>query len=200
MRRGRATPVSQHLRQQLRAVFRLFEEEFSECQMSPLLYGSVRYGDAGTKSDIDLLYLYAGEDSSPTYKVRTELIGRVEEAIDDRFHTQHQVKDSEQSGETMLYIPAIQAILTDIINGETDQVADYSISESNASASNVFYGYHLLLESIPLCADLGEVSAEVEDVQNQVQRAIQADPFFEFIMAYKLLGSLEKRISHLDRK
>lgn len=191
-----ATPTSRNLQRSLRDLMSEFRGDFARLQMVPFLYGSVAWGDADEDSDIDIIFPYCGDREPKEKGERVKLIGAVDDLMGDSFGS-HGIDDPDQR-ELLVYLPDVNAVLTDIFLGDTTSVWDYALDIKPIHPSEVFYSHHLLLEGIPLVRGLGEVDEQLVDVQEKLMKAAEKDPFFEFVMAYKIFGSLEKRVDHLE--
>ncbi len=184
----------------LMQVFLSHQRKFVKLGVYPAVFGSVRYGDAGESSDVDVKFLVLDEENGAEEKktLNPELrlfLGELDSAIDTKFSNRHQIRDYLVGEKEMVAnVYQLHATLNDIVDKETTCFADYNFN------GKTFYPYNFFLESINLTSYLGRMDKEAAEVKKKLREAIKADPFFEVLMCLRLYCSMQKRIANSGRR
>ena len=170
--------------------------EFSRLRMVPLVYGSTRFGDAGRNSDIDVVFCYStplGIENATHSKLK-ELITTIDRAVEADFDQHHQIRDIDRLEGVMVDLDEVLAVAGDIVNGETTRFEDYTFK------GDPLYAFHTLLEGKSPITGLGEIEEQLAEVQGLLHQGAAQDPYFNLLLSYKIMFSLEKRQKNQHRR
>ncbi len=176
----------------------LFEGE----GIAPFIYGSVYYGDAGARSDYDLLFLHAREDVEfgKMTDGMGDLVNTFSEEVDRRCPSGKGV-DHFHPREVTFNLLDLSEQVDVIMAKEATRVHDYAytpVVRKKQVQPGHFAGYNLLVEGEPL--GHFSVNKQVRELQRNIVAAANQDPFFDFLLSFKLYGSLEKRKKNSGRR
>jgi hypothetical protein len=181
---GKGTIAS---REKMRSALRKFsarKEKMLDVGLHPLIYGSVRYGDAIRSSDLDIYYLSTADcDVDPTIGQRQrQLFGTLDDSLGDC--------DEVDSAILLINLAELHGALVDIAEGNVTSVDDYKFK------GNVFFPYTLLLEGL---VPKNFSCSEIEEAKELIRNGLEVDPFFNLLSAYNLFFSLKKRQQNWNR-
>ncbi|MEK6845114.1 MAG: nucleotidyltransferase domain-containing protein, partial [Nanoarchaeota archaeon] len=197
-----STAHAKKIRKGLMQVFFSQQRKFMKLGVYPAVFGSVRYGDAGESSDVDVKFLVLdsdnGTDTEEKKTLNPELrlfLGELDSAIDRKFNNKHQIRDYLVGEKEMVAnVYQLHLTLNDIIEKETTCFGDYNFN------GKTFYPYNFFLESISLTSALGKMDKEAAEVKKKLRESIKADPFFELLMCLRLYCSMQKRVENSGRR
>ncbi len=149
--------------------------------ITPIIYGSTRYGDATTSSDLDCRFLSAKKDET-IERVLDHVLCKISDRLGtngfDDFHTDLIVDSLD-----------LRATLIDVIDGEAGNVDDFEF------LGNLFFPYGVIAEGlVPTPFD----TTEVNEVGRMIREAADLDPFFELLLCYHYDKGIKKRKSKLN--
>ncbi len=185
----KATKHSREIQDGLNTIFLEYSKQMKRMMIRPSVYGSSRYGDAGPASDIDMNFLVSGGVTQE----KVDLMSKIEINIDLGLGF-HQIRDCSSVREMIVDLDELNAVLLDIVDGETTCLEDYSFNEVE------HYPFAWLLEGKSFAGPLDEIDAETKLIKRQIDTAIKKDPFFEFLVNFGLYKSIEKREENLKRE
>ncbi|MBT4539389.1 hypothetical protein HOI26_05240 [Candidatus Woesearchaeota archaeon] len=191
-----ATSVSKDIRSGMRMISCELADRLYDAEMSINLLGSVRYGDANESSDIDIDFLVTSRDKR-LQKIRRNLAYVIEEAIDETFELKHQVREEAQFIDLSQYY----GLFFDIKEGANTCMEDYAY-DLQWGGRDLFHPYNWLLEGETLPDIPGKydiLTGEAQCARQEMFKVASQDPLFEFLICYKLHGTIEKRKKLLDR-
>ena len=184
------TPESSTILNSMKKNLARFKTRMAELEVLPLIYGSLRYGDAGHYSDIDIVYLTSGTEA----KEINQLVANIDGTLDELFDGKHQNRDRINPHEMVYDLNEIQAILRDIEERQTDCIEDYRFKNTN------LFPYNWILEGKKLFNGRGEVDSELRSTLKKLKEVRMIDPFFDFILCYNMYYTLEKRRKNMKRR
>jgi len=195
VRNGNMTKHSRNIRANLVPLLGEFKDDLESREITFHLLGSIRYGDANEYSDVDTNLISLSVEPKQ-HEDNVFFKNNLEGAIDDNLMP-NQVRD----GISIIDISQYQAILRDILDGETDCEEDYYYSCGHLLGYNdLFHPYDWLLQGEnPLCSDL-KIDREIAETKTMIAEAATKDPLFEFILCYKMMFSIQKRHDNLCRE
>tara|TARA_Y100000310_G_scaffold307825_1_gene350278 strand:+ start:16 stop:945 length:930 start_codon:yes stop_codon:yes gene_type:complete len=193
------TTSSREVQEELTHIFNKYTEEMRQLQVRPSVYGSIRYGDASNSADIDINFLVSSNDDSAIIS----LVGDIEYVIDQELGIRkrigndllvgHQITDYTDSSELIVDLSEMQAVLKDIIEGETTCLDDYLFKEQ------YFYPYNWIIEGKSYSRPLDRIDAETKLTRRMIGEAVKKDPFFQFLVCFGLGVSIKKRKDNKKR-
>ncbi len=189
-----ATEPSKRIKSGLREVLSEHKVDLTRTEMTFNLLGSVRYGDAQEYSDIDGDFIIlANEDKFREQRIAT--IAAIDNAVDEKFSPPEEFKPKNQirDGVKIIDLSDYAALLTDIEDEATVEASDYT------SSGDLFYPYDWLLQGEDLL-QLPTIGEEISAIKNRMEKAALLDPFFEFLLCYKMFGTIQKREENLSRQ
>jgi len=189
-----ATEPSRRIRFGLRKVLSKHGASLAGAEMTFHLLGSVRFGDAAEYSDIDGDFVVIADEEKYRAK-RTKIVTAVNDGIDSTFSPEDEFRPKNQIRDDIKIIDLSQydGLLTDIETKATTRAADYAYD------SDLFHTYDWLLQGeSPL--EMPAIDWEISRVKKRMKKAALADPFFEFLLCYKLFGTIQKREDNLVRQ
>ena len=189
IRNGTETKYSLNIKNQLVPLLKDYQEELERKDLVFHLLGSVRYGDAEKCSDIDANLISLSVDPIDI-RERINFKDGLECTIDETLGYRNQVRD----GINIIKIYDYQAILRDILDKETDCLEDYSYD------NDFFHSYDWLLQGINPLNTKTILDQEISNTKGMMVEAVTVDPFFEFLLCYKMMFSIQKRQQNLERK
>ncbi len=153
-------------------------DSLRDVSVVPLLYGSIRYGDSTRFSDLDCKYLSMERDPDA---------GRVVEDVSCRISDELGANGIDDFHDDLIIdVLEFRATLLDIIDGEANEVDDYKFQ------GNLFFPYGVVVEGlVPEPFD----TTEVDELQETINEAAEADPFFELLLCYHFHNGIRKRKS-----
>ncbi len=179
--RAKPTPTSTRVCRKLKKIVDFLTPHLQETEMTVHLLGSCLYGDAAPTSDIDVNYIILSEGEESLDDRREDLITSIEAGIEGT--------DETQKIDLSLY----QSIMKDIIEGETTEANDYECT------NRLFHPYDWLLQGKDLSTQQ-PFRADIEEARTLLRTAAEQDPFFEFLLSFSLIQSIQKRKENSVRR
>ncbi|MBT7903260.1 hypothetical protein HN587_05335 [Candidatus Woesearchaeota archaeon] len=184
------TRDSTRIREGLVEILSDVSDDLDEQDVIPLLYGSVKYGDANRYSDLDILFLIPSETSRPDVRA---LIDDVDQIISHEFEGKNMIRDDMDPATSAISLGHLHSKIVKMKNGETSKLADYTIK------GNEMYPLNWILEGDVL-VKLDDAQEDLDFVKAELLEAVKTDPFLEFVMSYHLYRTIQKREENKDRK
>jgi len=188
------TEPSRRIKFGLREVLSEHGVSLARTEMTFHLLGSVRYGDAQEYSDIDGDFIIVADE--PEYQAqRKKIIASIDNAVDEKFSPPEEFRPKNQirDGVKIIDLSEYAALLTDIEDEATVEASDY------AYHGDLFHPYDWLLQGKDLLK-LPTIGKEIITINNRIKKAARIDPLFEFLLCYKLFGTIQKREENFARQ
>jgi predicted nucleotidyltransferase len=190
---------SKIIRKGLEKAFSERKEALAELQMYPLVFGSVKYGDASERSDVDVVFL-VGENGCNNQRAAGDEFYEVEAGIEAALKNKNQIKDINTYNDAIVRSNLLQGILTDIVEEATDGLEDYNFSfgfGKDNKAEDMF-PYSWILEGYSPINGLGEIEETAKEIRKRMLEAVKVDPFFELMISIGMYAALQKRQKKLS--
>jgi len=188
-RNDNSTSASKQIKNKLEKVFKKFIPRLISGEVYPLVFGSLRYGDAKANSDVDM-FLLVNDKKLPQQSVYIGL----EKAISGHLSNLNSWKDDLGFKESVLKIPELVSVLIDVIDGEVTSIQDYTFN------GYLFYPYNWVLEGYCPVSGLGKIETDVKELKSMIEEAVKVDPLFDLMMSLRLHRSISRRKDNLHRK